>query len=62
MTILKNNSICPLVENPEPECYCVDLTSRSIRLILNYCKVNYKRCDVYVKKGMSRLGAQRKAG
>ncbi len=62
MTILKNNSFCPLVVNPDPDCYCVDLTSRSIRLVLDYCKVNYKKCDIYMQKRIGRIGARRNAG
>jgi len=49
MNTIKNKNFCPLVSNPDAECYCRDLTSASIIQIMNYCKDNFKRCRIYQK-------------
>ena len=45
----ENNNFCPLVNNPEADCFCLDLTSAGIIQILSYCKNNYKKCRIYQK-------------
>ena len=43
---------CPLLSNPEPDCYCFNLNSQKIAYALDYCQGNYLACDIYqrVKK------------
>ena len=38
---------CPLIDNPEPDCYCANLTSQKIPLALLFCQENYRECDIY---------------
>jgi hypothetical protein len=39
--------LCPLLEAPEPDCYCVDPDSLKISLLLSFCRGNYRRCMIY---------------
>lgn len=43
----KGGGTCPVLENPEPECYCLDLTSLSILQAVYYCLGNFWECPIY---------------
>ena len=38
---------CPVLSNPEPDCYCFNLDSQKIVFALEYCQGNYLACDIY---------------
>ena len=38
---------CPVLENPEPDCYCKNLTSVTIPMAVQYCVRNFKQCPIY---------------
>lgn len=38
---------CPVLSNPEPDCYCFNLDSQKIAFALKYCQGNYLACDIY---------------
>jgi len=38
---------CPVLENPEPECYCLDLTSLQIRKAIHFCLGDFRKCPIY---------------
>ena len=38
---------CPVLINPEPDCYCFNLNSQGIAFALQYCQGNYLACDIY---------------
>ena len=38
---------CPVLNNPEPDCYCFNLDSQKITFALKYCQGNYLACDIY---------------
>jgi hypothetical protein len=38
---------CPVLENPEPDCYCLDLTSLSIQRAIEYCLGDFRQCPIY---------------
>ena len=38
---------CPVLNNPEPDCYCFSLDSQNITFALKYCHGNYLACDIY---------------
>jgi len=38
---------CPLLGNPEPDCYCFNLNSLAIASALKYCQGNYLACNIY---------------
>jgi hypothetical protein len=44
-----NNSgnLCPVLENLEPDCYCLDMTSRKIPNAVKFCLGDFRKCDIY---------------
>jgi hypothetical protein len=39
--------MCPLLENPAPDCYCIDLTSLKIPYAVKYCLRDFRECDIF---------------
>jgi len=42
-----HRTTCPVLENPEPDCYCLDLTSLQIHMAIQYCLGNFIQCPIY---------------
>ena len=38
---------CPVLDDPEPHCYCLKLTSRNIPLAVHYCLRDFRDCPIY---------------
>lgn len=38
---------CPVLENPEPDCYCLSLTSLGIQMAVQYCLEDFRQCPIY---------------
>jgi hypothetical protein len=38
---------CPVLENPEPDCYCLDMASLQIHMAIQYCLGNFTQCPIY---------------
>jgi hypothetical protein len=38
---------CPLIKDPAPDCYCVEMNNSKINLVMRYCSGDYKQCDIY---------------
>jgi len=38
---------CPVLVNPEPDCYCLNLTSLNIPRAVQYCLNNFRQCPIY---------------
>ena len=43
------DSMCPLLENPQPDCYCLKLTSLSIPRAVHYCLRDFRDCPIYLR-------------
>jgi hypothetical protein len=39
--------ICPLVEDPDGDCYCFNMNSHKIRLVVHYCQRSFEECKIY---------------
>ncbi len=39
--------LCPLVREPQPECFCFNLTSRNAEAAIYYCGGNFAECEIY---------------
>ena len=39
--------LCPVLDSPEPDCYCMNLTSRTIPLAVQYCLRDFRTCPIY---------------
>ena len=43
----RNDAFCPFIGSPTEECYCVEMSSSSIPLAIQYCQDQYPRCPIY---------------
>jgi hypothetical protein len=43
----KGGKMCPVLPDPEPDCYCLDLTSMKIPYAVKYCLRDFRECDIY---------------
>ncbi len=46
--------VCPLVNNPQRDCYCLDMTSHNLGKMVRYCSGNYEQCAIYSKSRLKR--------
>lgn len=47
--LVLNKNVCPFLENPFDDCYCVKLSSQDIERAVYLCSKSYELCDVYKK-------------
>ena len=45
-----NKNLCPFLNEPFDDCYCVKMSSQDIERAIYLCSKNFKTCDIY-KKG-----------
>ena len=43
----QEDKFCPVLRDPEPDCYCLNMDSQNIASALKYCQGNYLACDIY---------------
>ncbi|MGD8953268.1 MAG: hypothetical protein PVI45_02745, partial [Desulfobacterales bacterium] len=45
-------NICPILDNPELDCFCADMNSLTIPYMVKYCLRHFRACSIYqrVKK------------
>jgi len=41
------DKMCPILNNPQPNCYCIDMTSMKIPYAVKYCLQDFRQCDIY---------------
>ena len=41
------DDLCPLLENPQPDCYCLSLNSLNIPKAVHYCLRDFRQCPIY---------------
>ena len=41
------DNLCPLLENPQPDCYCLSLSSLNIPKAVHYCLRDFRKCPIY---------------
>ena len=39
--------ICPLLDNPDPECFCLNMSSITIPLAVKFCLRDFRVCPIY---------------
>ncbi len=42
-----NYKLCPFIKKPFNDCYCFNLTSRTINPAIHYCSNNFDKCEIY---------------
>jgi len=45
----KGNGTCPVLENPDPDCYCLNMTSLIIQRAVQYCLTDFRKCPIYMR-------------
>ena len=43
------DGMCPLLENPQPDCYCLKLNSLNIPRAVHYCLRDFRDCPIYLR-------------
>ena len=39
--------MCAVLDNLEPDCYCLNLTSPNIPKAVQYCLIDFRQCPIY---------------
>ena len=42
-----SEEMCPVLDNPEPGCYCLNMTSQSIPKAIQFCLRDFRQCPIY---------------
>jgi hypothetical protein len=42
--------ICPILDKPEPDCFCGDMNSLTIPYIVKYCLRHFRACSIYQRE------------
>ncbi len=45
----RSEEMCPVLDNPEPDCYCLNLTSLEIPKAVQFCLRDFRECPLYKK-------------
>ena len=40
-------NMCPLLKNPEPDCYCLSQSSYDISKAVHFCLRDFRECIIY---------------
>ena len=40
---------CPVLEDPEPDCYCLSLNSYNVPNIIRFCIKDFKDCPIHIR-------------
>ena len=43
----KSEDACPVLNNPDPDCYCLNLTSLDIPKAVQFCLRDFRDCPIY---------------
>jgi len=50
---------CPVLDNPEPDCYCMNMTSLTIPKAVQFCLRDFRQCPIYKRyMGMPENGTE----
>ena len=39
--------MCPVLDDPAPDCYCLNLTSLNIPKAVQFCLRDFRECPIY---------------
>lgn len=42
-----NKSLCPFIQEPFDDCYCVKMSSQDIERTVYLCSKNFETCEIY---------------
>ena len=58
--ITKDKRLCPMLNEPFDDCYCLKMSSQDIERTVFLCSTNYRLCDIY-KSGKGNGHGKRKS-
>lgn len=47
---LNHRKVCPMVANPQPDCFCVSLTSLGIFQVVDFCCDRFIECAIFLRQ------------
>lgn len=47
LKVTTNKRLCPHLQEPFDECYCVKMSSQDIERAVYLCSMHYEICDIY---------------
>lgn len=48
-SVISHRKVCPLVADPQPDCFCASLTSQRIVQVMNYCCDRFVECAIFLR-------------
>lgn len=58
-SVPNNKKLCPFLQEPFDDCYCVKMNSQDIEMAVYYCGKNFEACEIY-KNGNGDNGEKQK--
>ncbi len=52
---LDDDLLCPFLGRLEPDCYCKNINSKNILLVLRYCISDFTHCAIYKRAQRNRM-------
>ena len=54
--------VCPVLMDPDPDCYCFDLSSMKIPYAIKYCLRDFRECDIFqrIQKNSKKISVKNK--
>ena len=53
----EREDMCPVLDNLEPDCYCLNMTSLEIPKAVQFCLRDFRQCPIYKRyMGMPEMG------
>ena len=49
---------CPVLDAPDPDCYCFSLTSFNVPKIVQFCLKDFRECPIYKRSVQGAPGSQ----
>ncbi len=42
--------ICPFINDPDDDCYCMNIRSQTVEEVIYYCQENHQECYIFKRK------------
>jgi len=50
--------LCPFIQDPDQDCYCLSQSSQNIEAMIHYCSGYFKGCEIYKRRVTMRQGGE----
>lgn len=47
---ISRRKVCPVVADPQPDCFCASMTSQRIVQVMNYCCDRFVECAIFLRQ------------